>query len=110
MNDEPVATTHALLAESTLSVRERHVGFMRFEVVGKPAHDLHVHESTGVFTIGRLQAGYAHYLRPTRGLQIGMGGSVSGSSVPSPLVPRYGGRVSPGVAVVLTLRPASHAM
>jgi hypothetical protein len=110
MNGEPVATTHAMLVESSLSVRDRHVGFMRFEVVGKPAHDLHVHESTGVFTVGRLQVGYTHYLRPASGLQFGLGGSISGSLVPPALAPRYGGRVSPGVAVFLTLRPAAHMM
>ena len=110
MNDEPLQTTHALLAESTLSLRDRHVGFMRFEMVGKPAHDLHVHEFTEVFTVGKVQVGYAYYLRPAGGLQVGMGGSVAGSLVSSALAPRYGGRVAPGVAVFLTVRPASHAM
>jgi hypothetical protein len=110
MNDEPIATTHALLVESTLSLRDRHVGFMRFEVVGKPAHDLHVHESNDVFTVGKIQMGYAHYLQPTRGVQMGIGGSIAGSLVPAALAPRYGGRVSPGVAVFLTIRPAGHSM
>ena len=110
MNDEPLNTTHALLVESTIAQRDRHVGFMRFEVVGKPAHDLHVHESTEVFIVGKIQLGYAYYLRPARGLQFGMGGSVAGSLVPEALAPRYGGRVAPGVAVFVTLRPASHAM
>jgi hypothetical protein len=110
MNDEPLQTTHALLVESTLSLRDRHVGFMRFEVVGKPAHDLHVHESTEVFTVGKIHAGYTFYVRPTRGLQFGMGGSIAGSLVPDALAPRYGGRVAPGVAGFLTMRPASHGM
>ena len=112
MNDEPLHTTHALLAESVLSVRDRHVGFMRFEVVGKPAHDLHVHEAetNTVYTVGKIQLGYTRYLRPSRGVQLGMGGSLAGSLVPSALAPRYGGRVAPGVAVFLTVRPASHAM
>jgi hypothetical protein len=110
VNDEPTDTTHALLLESTVSLRDRHVGFMRFEVVGKPAHDLHVHESNEVFTVGKIQLGYAHYLRPTRGLQMGLGGSFAGSLVPSALAPRYGGRVAPGVTVFLTLRPSTHAM
>lgn len=110
MNDEPLHTTHALLVESVLSRRDRHVGFMRFEVVGKPAHDLHVHESTEVFTVGKLHLGYAHYLRPTYGLQVGIGGSIAASLVPSALAPRYGGRVRPGFTVFLTLRPSAHAM
>jgi len=100
----------ALLVESTLSSRDRHVGVLRFELVGKPAHDLHVHESTDIFTVGKIQLGYAYYLRSARGLQLGMGGSVAGSLVPEALAPRYGGRVSPGVAVFLTVRPAAHAM
>lgn len=110
MNDEPLDTTHALLVESALSVRDRHVGFLRFEVVGKPAHDLHVHESTDVYTLSKLQMGYTRYLRPGYGVQIGFGGSVSGSIVPAYLAPRYGGRVAPGVAVFINLRPAAHAM
>jgi hypothetical protein len=110
MNDEPIDTTHALLVESMLSLRDRHVGFMRLEVVGKPAHDLHVHESTAVFTVGKIQAGYAHYLRPSGGVQFGMGGSLAASLVPSALAPRYGGRVAPGLTVFLTLRPARHSM
>ena len=110
MNDEPLHTTNALLVESTLSSRDRHVGWFRFELVGKPAHDLHVHESTDIFTVGKIQLGYAYYLHPARGLQLGMGGSVAGSLVPEALAPRYGGRVAPGVAVFLTIRPAAHAM
>jgi hypothetical protein len=39
-----------------------------------------------------------------------MGGSLAGSLVPAALAPRYGGRVAPGIAVFLTLRPAAHAM
>jgi len=108
MNDEPLHTTNALLVESTVSSRDRHVGMLRFEVVGKPAHDLHVHESTDIFTVGKIQLGYAYYLRPARGLQLGMGGSVALSLVPEALAPRYGGRVAPGVAVFLTVRPAAH--
>jgi hypothetical protein len=110
MNDEPLYTTHALLVESALSHQNRHVGFMRVEIVGKPAHDLHVHEAglTDVFTVGKIQLGYTHYLRPSRGLQFGMGGSFSASLVPSALAPRYDGRVAPGMAVFLTVRPAAH--
>jgi hypothetical protein len=109
-NAESGETTQALLVESSLSVRDRHVGFMRWELVGKPAHDLHVHESTEVFRVSRLQLGYARYLAPAKGLQLGVGGSVTGSIVPAYLAPRYGGRVAPGIAVFLTLRPATHSM
>jgi hypothetical protein len=110
MNIAPIDTTHALLVESTLSIRDLHVGFVRFELVGKPAHDLHVHESTDVFVVGKLQGGYTRYLPPRSGAQIGFGGSVSGGLLPGALAPRYGGRVSPGIAVFLTVRPAAHTM
>ena len=40
--------------------------------------------------------GYAGYLRPGHGVQIGFGGSVAGSFVPAYLAPRYGGRVAAG--------------
>jgi hypothetical protein len=112
MNDEPLHTTHALLVESALSHQDRHVGFMRFEVVGKPAHDLHVEEAglTDVFTVGKIQLGYTHYLRPSRGVQVGMGGSFSASLVPAALAPRYDGRVAPGGAVFITVRPSAHSM
>lgn len=51
-------TTHAMLVESSLTVRNRHTWFGRFEVVGKPGHDLHVHEdSARIFTVGKLEAG-----------------------------------------------------
>jgi hypothetical protein len=108
MNIEPIDTTHALLLESTLSHRDRHVGFLRWELVGKPAHDLHVHESLDVYTVAKLQTGYTEYLPPGRGVQVGFGASVAGSFVPEALAPRYGGRVAPGVAVFLTVRPAAH--
>jgi hypothetical protein len=110
VNSEPADTTHAALIESTLSLRERHVGFVRGEIVGKPAHDLHVHESDQVFTVGKIQLGYTHYFRAVNRMQFGMGGSVSGSFVPAALAPRYGGRVAPGFAVFVTVRPAAHAM
>jgi hypothetical protein len=83
---------------------------MRWESVGKPAHDLHAHETSEVFVLSKLQLGYARYLRPARGIQLGFGGSVSGGIVPSGLAPRYGGRISPGVSVFLNLRPTAHPM
>ena len=65
MNHEPIDTTHALLSSRRSRCEDRHVGFLRGEIVGKPAHDLHVHESTEVFTVGKIQLGYTHYLRPS---------------------------------------------
>jgi hypothetical protein len=101
-------TTHAAFVESSWSRSQMHTFFGRVDVVGKPAHDLHVDEFPGVFTVGKLQLGYTRYLAPRRGLQVGVGGSVSASVVPELLAPRYGGRVAPGVGFFLTLRPIAH--
>jgi hypothetical protein len=108
VNVEDEATTHAVFVESSWSWRQTHTLFGRLEVVGKPAHDLHVEEFPGVFTVGKLQLGYTRYLAPRGGLQAGFGGSFSASVVPELLAPRYGGRVAPGVGLFLTFRPAAH--
>jgi hypothetical protein len=97
------------MLESSVSLRERHAFFGRAEVNGKPAHDLHVHESTGVFTVGKVQGGYIRYLSVRRGVQPGVGGTMSAALVPRALQPRYGG-VGVGVGAFLTLRPAAHQM
>ena len=110
VNSEPTYTTHELLLESTVALNAADTLFGRFEVVGKPAHDLHVDESTSVFTLGKLQLGYVRYLAPRFGAQLGFGGSVSGSMVPVALEPRYGARVNPGFAVFMSVRPGAHRM
>ena len=105
------ARTHAVLIETSLSLRERHSWFGRFEVVGKPAHDLHAHEfGERVFAVGKLQGGYVRHLAPRGGLVPGIGGTLSASLLPTLLAPRYGGRVAPGAGVFVTIRPARHAM
>jgi hypothetical protein len=95
--------------ESSASLSARHTVFGRVEVNGKPAHDLHVHESTGVFVVGKLQAGYTRYLEGQHGLQPGIGATMSAALVPAALRPRYGG-VGVGFGVFLTVRPSEHQM
>ena len=103
-------TTHAVLLESSATIRDRHTWFGRLDVVGKPAHDLHVHEFIAlVFTVGKLQAGYVRHLKQWNGLVAGVGASVSTSFVAQLLAPRYGGRLAPGFGVFFNLRPAQHA-
>jgi hypothetical protein len=103
--------THALLFESSLGRGERDTWFGRFEVAGKPAHDLHAHEfADRVFTIGKLQGGYVRHLPSWRSLVPGVGATVSASLLPALLAPRYDGRVAPGAGVFFTLRPARHMM
>ena len=102
-------STHAVLAESSLrSASGRHNWFGRFEMVGKPAHDLHVHEFiTEIFTVGKGQVGYLHQFARLHGWTPGIGGHLNLSIVPPLLAPRYGGRVAPGFGVFVSLQPAS---
>jgi len=109
MNVEPADTTQALLVETALTRDGRATWFARAEVAGKPAHSLHVHESSAVFVVGKLQLGYVRYFSPRRGLQSGVGGSVS-ASLPGALNERYGGRMVPGFGVFFTVRPPAHGM
>ena len=102
--------TDALLAETTLTRHDQDTWSARFELSGKSAHDLAVEESAEVFTVAKLQGGYTRYFAPMRGLNPGIGGSLSLGFVPSSLAPQYGGRVNPGFGVYLTLRPRAHAM
>jgi hypothetical protein len=108
-NREEGDTTHGLVFESSVGFSGRHTWFGRAELNGKPAHDLHIHESNDVFTVGKLQGGYTHYLPTRGGWTPGIGASVSAAFVPAALEPRYGG-VGTGLGIFLTLRPAAHEM
>lgn len=109
-NAEPEHPSNALLLESTLTFADRDSIFGRFEVVGKSAHDLVVAEPPESLTVAKLQGGYTRYLRARRGLQAGVGGSVSAGFVPRSLQATYGSRVNGGFGVYLTLRPAAMTM
>jgi hypothetical protein len=99
--------THGVLFESSVVRADRDAWFGRVEVNGKKAHDLHVHESDEVFTVGKVQAGYTRYFGAWQGLQPGIGGFVSAAFVSEFLQPRYGG-VGTGIGLFLTVRPAAH--
>src|SRR5688572_4015440 len=109
-NLEEGEATHAGLIESNLTFSDRHTWFGRLELAGKPSHALHVEEIDAVFTVAKLQAGYTRYFAGWRGLAAGLGGVFSASIVPPYLAPRYDGRISPGIGVFLTVRPAAHRM
>jgi hypothetical protein len=101
--------THAMLIESALTMRDRHTWFGRIEVVGKPGHDLHVHETPDdVFGVGKVQVGYMWSFPAHRGVVSSVGGTASMSIVPPALAPRYSGRVAPGFGIFLSIRPARH--
>jgi hypothetical protein len=109
--DAVYLVTHAVLLESSLSRGERDTWFGRVEVVGKPGHDLHVHEAPAtVFTVGKVQAGYVRSFKGWNGIVTGLGGTASLSIVPAGLASRYGGRVAPGFGVFVSVRPSRHSM
>jgi hypothetical protein len=107
-NEEPTESSHAVVLESAASPDGYNSWFARLEVSGKPAHDLHIHESRRVFTVGKLQGGYVRSLSARHGVQPGFGGTLSASVLPAGLQARYGGAVAPGFGVFLTVRPAAH--
>ncbi|HXH07741.1 MAG TPA: hypothetical protein VNI83_14250 [Vicinamibacterales bacterium] len=106
-NTEEGVATDALLLESTLLRDDREAWFGRFETVVKSAHDLEA-PGDGTFTVAKLQGGHVRYFTPWRGLQPGVGGSVSLGIVPEALRALYGRRLNPGLAVYVTLRPRRH--
>lgn len=111
-NEEAGVGSHALLLESSLTRGERDVWFGRFEVAGKSAHDLDIHEldEHELLTVGKLQAGYTRYLASTAGMRLGIGGHLSAGFVPETIEPHYGSRANLGVGFFLTVRPAAHKM
>jgi len=110
-NYERGLASHAFLAETSVTVNERDIWFGRFEVGGKPAHDLHIDElANAVLTVGKLQGGYTRYLATASGLRLGAGGYVSAGLVPKVIEPQYGGRANLGAGFFVTVRPAAHKM
>jgi len=106
-NDESGVATNGLLAETNLSLADRHMWFGRFEVAGKTAHDLDVADSDEVAQVAKLQAGYTRYFRAWEGFKPGIGASVSAGFVPQSLEAAYGSRVNAGFGVFATFRPAA---
>ena len=109
-NEEEGAASHALLLETNVTLADRDTWFGRFEVGGKPAHDLDIHGTDETFTVSKLQAGYVRYFTGSGPLAPGLGVSGSASFVPSALEPVYGDRVNLGLGIFLTIRPGRHAM
>ena len=106
-NAEVGTRTHAVLAEGVLTPTPGHAVFGRAEVTGKRGHDLHIHENErAIFTVGKLQGGYLRLFMPRRGVQAGIGGSVSAAFVPAAIQPNYGG-VGLGFGVFATVRPTA---
>jgi YHS domain-containing protein len=109
-NSESGEATNALLIETNVTFRDREVWFGRLEVAQKTPHDLDVPPTKDTFTVSKIQGGYTHYISAMTGFKAGVGAAVSAGIVPGDLKAAYGGRVNPGFAIFLALRPAAMAM
>jgi hypothetical protein len=110
-NVEEGLATHAVVAETSVSLTDRYLIFARGELAQKTSHDLDLHGTNDeVFTIGKLQIGYSRFLAPVKGWRAGLGGSVSVGILPDGLSSTYGGRAPLGFGVFLTVRPVAMAM
>jgi hypothetical protein len=98
--------SQALVLESTLGVDRRNIWFGRFELVGKPAHDLHLDSVPArILPIAKLQGGYVRDLGGPNVLSIGIGGFAAVSLVPEELEARYYGRLASSAGIFVVLRP-----
>jgi hypothetical protein len=109
-NREPGSeATHALLAETNVTLDERDTWFGRVELAAKSGHDLAI-ATPGRFTVARLAAGYTRYLAAWNGLKPGLGAALSAGIVPESLRSAYGKRVKFGGGAFVTIRPAERGM
>ena len=108
-NTEEGQSTTFFLAETNVTFDEQDSWFGRLEIGGKAAHDLGVHDSDDVFTIGKVQAGYVRYFDSWYSMKPGIGATLAMSLVPTGLEPLYGSRATFGLGLFLTLRPADMA-
>lgn len=104
-NIESGTGTNALLAESSLTFRDRDAFYGRAEWAQKSGHDLVVEPAHDTFVVGKLQGGYTRYLPMWKGWTPGIGAAISTGIVPSSIQTAYGGRFNAGFGVYLTLRP-----
>jgi len=103
--------SNALLLESLVE-RGPHAVFARTELVQKGEEDLTLPDEVlggdhhRLFTVGTLQLGYVHHLKPVGGVQLGLGALGAVNSVPAALEGLYGSRLPLSGMVFLQLRPA----
>lgn len=102
--------SNAGIAETTLMIAERHAVFGRLELVGKPAHDLHLDsDPLAVLPVFKMQAGYTRHFSAGP-VPFGLGISPTLSLVPPELQARYYGRFAKGLDVFVVIRPPRHTM
>jgi hypothetical protein len=93
------------LAETSMTVDDRHTWFGRLELGAKEGHDLGMGEGSELVTVGKLQAGYARHFNRSRWLRPGLGAFLSAGFVPASLARTYGGRLALGFGVFATVGP-----
>jgi hypothetical protein len=106
-NEHGSAATHAVLAESSFTHRDRNVAYGRFEWTSKTGHDLDL-TNEGIVDTVKLQGGFTRYFRSYAGVRVGAGATAQLSIVPRELEATYGGRFIPGLGVYVTFSPAGH--
>ncbi|PYR89385.1 MAG: hypothetical protein DMF84_24490 [Acidobacteria bacterium] len=109
-NEESGHASNAFLVETNLTLQDRDSWFGRFEAASKTAHDLAIAATEEAFTVAKLQGGYTRYWPTWKGLQPGVGVSLSAGFVPERPKAAYGSRVNVGFGVFMTVRPAAMAM
>lgn len=101
--------TSAVLAETNLTLVQRHTVFGRFEFNQKSGEDLVLPPSLSktIANLLKVQGGDVYQLSSVGSLVPGIGASVDLSTVSDVFAPFYGGTHSAGVAVFVSLRPAA---
>ena len=106
-----IEPTSAWLAETSVTLRNRHVWFGRVELAQKSGDDLAIDRAlSDLFMVAKLQGGFTQYFAPRNGWTPGVGATLSTGLVPASLKTAYGSRANLGVGIFLTIRPAVSAM
>ncbi len=108
--DVPEVKSVAVLLESSVSLSTRHTVFGRGELGRIPAHHLHLPSSASSLALSKVQLGYVRHLPAMKGLQPGLGATVSFTVVPSALSQAYALRGAPNFGLFLSLQAARHQM
>ena len=106
-SESGVRATNALLAETSVTLSDRHTWFGRFEVSEKSNHDLDV-DTFDALSVAKVQGGYTRYFGAWHDFRPGVGATVSAGVIPNSLKSVYGGRFNAGFGVYLTMRTTEH--
>lgn len=106
-NREADDQSNAYLAESNLTIGDRHIIFFRGEMTEKSGHDLVLADPLEhtLFTVSSISGGYVRQLALGSKLGLGVGSRVAVNVVPSDLESYYGSRSPVGFTFFLSVRP-----